>query len=129
MYCPCPVGSLEEKTIFKPHVFVTKSSRPLVLRGIDKGTEFELLGALAETLGRDFQISAGIGGNSGNATVQQGAKENIKRYILVGASNLNKVSAHLEQMGLEVTNLCVPGWQATPPQCRNNAPAPCRYKC
>ena len=75
----------------------------------------ELLGALGDTLDRDFQIKVGIGGNSENAKESGGAKETVKRYILVGASNLNRVVAHLEREGAEVINLCIPGWMATPP--------------
>jgi len=108
-------GSLEEKAFCKPHIYVTKTSRPSVLKGIDKGSVSELLGALADTLDRDFQIKVGIGGNSENAPETQGAKETFKRFILVGASNLNRVGAHLEQSGSTVINLCTPGWMATPP--------------
>jgi len=106
--------SLDCNSPIEPHLYVTKSSRPSVLKGIDKGSVDELLYAIATTLDRDFRISVGIGGNSGNANESASVQEKINRLVLVGASNLHRVTGHLRQLGWEVEDLCVPGWVATP---------------
>jgi len=107
-------STLDDKSPLLPHTYVTKSSRPLNLKGFGKGQQLELLGAISDTLGRDFMIHAGIGSTSANATERSGAKESISKIILVGASNLHRVTRQLGELGYDVINLCVPGWVATP---------------
>ena len=106
--------SLDARERAEPHTFVTRCSRPLVLKGIDKGQQSELLNAIAESLDADFHIRVGIGGNPVNASEGSGVKEPITRLILVGASNLHRIAKQLTDAGIEVVNLCTPGWIATP---------------
>jgi len=112
-------ASLDAHAQMLPHTYVTRSSRPLILKGTDKGFQTELLNALAETLGRDFQIPVGIGSNPVNATEKASVKGTIRRIILVGASNLHKVAQHLGGQGYDIVNLCVPGWMASPTSITN----------
>ena len=106
--------SLDARGGVQPHTFVTRCSRPSVLKSIDQGQQGELLNAISEILDKDFHIQVSIRGNSVNATEQIGVKGQINRIILVGASNLHRVAAQLSEAGLEVVNLCIPGWVATP---------------
>jgi hypothetical protein len=87
------------------------------LKKFDQGFQRELLGSLADSLFRDFDISVGAGDISTNAASQTaGAQEShsVKKIILVGASNLRRVSVHLTNLGYEVLDLSVPGWKAMP---------------
>jgi len=107
-------SSLDDRAPLHPHTYVTRTSRPLSLKGLGKGQQSALLGAISEILGRDFLIPTGIGYLPANATETDGTKEPVRKVILVGASNLNKVAKFLTEHGYEVINLCVPGWVATP---------------
>jgi len=89
---------------------------PSALNGVDKGSPGELLNALSVTLRQDFYIPPGIGVSPSNATEPTGAEEPICKLILVGASNLQKAAAHLENLRYTVVNLCVMGWVPTPQQ-------------
>ena len=97
-----------------PHTFFTKSSRPSALKGVDKGSETELLGAIAEVLSRDFGIPVDVRVDSENVISQDNAQVKPGRIVLIGASNLHRVANNLQQLGWEVTDLTVPGWVATP---------------
>jgi len=105
---------LDENAKTSPHTFVTKNSRPSALKGLDKGSQIELLTSLSVTLGRDFLIPAGIGACPENVTEQTEGNETIVKLILVGASNLNRAGIHFEKQGYTVVNLCVPGWVSSP---------------
>jgi hypothetical protein len=106
--------SLDCNAQLRPHTYVSKCSRPSVLKGIDKGTIDELLNAIATTLDSDFRITIGIGSNSANANEPASVQERVKKLVLVGASNLHRVTGHLQKLGWDVVDLCVPGWMATP---------------
>ncbi len=41
-------------------------------------------------------------------------QDNVKRDVLLGASNLKEVGPHLEEEGYEVVNLCKGGWMISP---------------
>jgi len=106
--------SLDFKAPVLPHTFVTKSSRPSALKGVDKGFQVELLGAMAGVLHRDFGIPVGVGDRSENTNSNAGAQEKPSKLVLIGASNLHRVANNLQQLGWEVLDLTVPGWVATP---------------
>jgi hypothetical protein len=97
-----------------PHKFVTKSSRPSALKGVDKGSQVELLSAIASLLNRDFGIPVGVRNDSGNAIKTGSTKETLRKLILVGASNLHRTANSLKQLGWDVVDLSAPGWVATP---------------
>jgi hypothetical protein len=86
----------------------------LVLKRIDKGTVDELVGRLCHVLHRDFNVSVSTGGNSVSTTVDIGPTDSIQRLVLVGASNLGRLSGLLVAKGYEIVNLCIPGWKITP---------------
>jgi hypothetical protein len=110
---PC---SLDESTAGEPYTFYVTSSRPSVLTRIDKGQQEELLNCIANNLSRDFKIPLDIRSSSVNVTANQGGvvKEPVTRLILIGASNLQRTTAHFTSLGYEVLSYCTPGWLATP---------------
>jgi len=95
-----------------PTNFMTNSSRPSTLAGMDEGIICELLSSIANVLKEELKISIGV--SLGNALRSGGAQENIERVVLIGASNLKQVANHLKGLGLEVIDLCVPGWVISP---------------
>ena len=97
-----------------PWTFFTNSSRPSLLKGLDEGQYRELLDSIATILDRDFRIPAGVGAIPVNAIPSVGVKEPLTKLVLVGASNLKKIAAHLRSLGFEVLDLCLPGWMVTP---------------
>ena len=62
----------------------------------------------------DFGISVDVRECSVNVTEPAGVGEKPKKLILVGASNLHRVTNNLQLLGWEVVYLCLPGWVATP---------------
>jgi len=104
--------NLDPGCVTAPTNFMTNSSRPSTLRGMDQGTICELLSSIASVLKEELKISIGV--NLVNAERSGGAQENIARVVLLGASNLKQVASHLKGLGLEVIDLCVPGWVITP---------------
>jgi len=107
-------ASLVQGAPDKPTTFYTNSSRPSVLYGIDQGSSSELLHTVSKVLGRDFKIPVGTGITPASARTADSVQEHVKRVVLVGASNLKKVVKSLEAEGLEVVDLCTPGWTVTP---------------
>jgi hypothetical protein len=108
-----PAG-LDRGSPDKPNTLFTNSSRPSMLYGMDKGTVDEILDTIRNVLSRDFNISAGTGGNAGSARADGGVQENVKRVVLVGASILKRVANILREEGYDVVDLCIPGWTVTP---------------
>jgi len=107
-------ASLEQGAPDKPTSFYTNCSRPSILYGLDQGTTAELLRTVSTVLDRDFKIPVGTGLKSASARTADSVQEHIKRVVLVGASNLKKAVAALEAEGLEVIDLCTPGWVVNP---------------
>jgi len=103
----------------KPTTLYTNSSRPSVLYGIDQGTSSGLLHTLSNVLDRDFKIPVGTGIKPASARTAEGVQENVKRVVLVGASNLKRVVPNLKNEGFEVLDLCTPGWTVTPQNIQN----------
>ena len=111
---PLPSG-LDPVSNMAPCTFCTKSSRPSLLKGFDQGVQRELLTSISVALERDFHISTSMEGILENAQqTAGGGQEKVTHIILVGASNLRRVVPHLIALGYKVTDLCVPGWHATP---------------
>jgi hypothetical protein len=79
---------------------------------LDEGSIGELLDTISGALERDLKVC--IGGSLANANTPNGVKEQVRRVILVGASNLKKAGFFFSRFGLEVTDLCVPGWVISP---------------
>jgi len=98
----------------KPTTFYTNCSRPSVLYGVDQGTSVELLHTVGKVLDRDFKIPVGTGSKPASARTADSVQEHVKRVVLVGASNLKRAVASLEAEGLEVIDLCTPGWVVSP---------------
>jgi len=107
-------SSLEPGAPDKPTTLYTNSSRPSVLFGIDQGTVCGLLHTLAIVLDRDFKIPVGAGLTPASTGTAEGVQEHVKRVVLIGASNLKRVASELQREGLEVIDLCTPGWTVTP---------------
>ncbi len=97
-----------------PSTFFTTSSRPSVLYSIDQGTTAELVDAIAKALDSDFRITVNTGEATPASDLGASVQDNVKRVVLLGASNLKQAVASLTCKGYEVTDLCVPGWKITP---------------
>jgi len=108
-----PAG-LDRNSPDMPNTLFTNSSRPSMLYGMDQGTVDEILDTVRNVLSRDFNISAGTGGNAGSARADGCVQENVKRVVLVGASVLKRVAHILREEGYDVVDLCTPGWTVTP---------------
>jgi hypothetical protein len=106
--------SLASKTAPVPWNFFTNNSRPSLLKGLNKVQSGELLDLLASSLNKDFHIPVSVGVITENAIQSATVKEPITKLVLIGASNLKKVTGHLTSLGMEVVDLCHPGWMATP---------------
>ena len=105
---------LHPRAVPVPWTFYNNCSRPSLLKGLDEGQIKELLNSLAISLSNDFHVSIGVGAIPVNTVQMAGVKEPISKIVLIGASNLKKVVAHLRNIGYEVIDLCHPGWMATP---------------
>ena len=91
---------------------MTNSSRLPTLIGIDLGNTCYLLNSIATVLKEELKISKGV--NLGNVERSGWVQEKITRVVLIGASNLNQVAVHMRNFGVEVIDLCVPGWVINP---------------
>jgi hypothetical protein len=111
---PLPI-SLDQGSGTAPTTFHTSRSRPSTLSGMDEGCIGGILDSILDTLKREFVIGVGVTSvNAASAEGVQSAATCRKKIMLVGASNLKKVAAHLESQGFEVADLCTPGWSVTP---------------
>ena len=112
---PLPV-SLQADAADMPCSMQTSVSRPLTLLGADKGTIGELTHAIAAALSKDFNIAVSTAAPAEVVRTGDGdsVKENVKRIVLIGASNLKRVVGVLVSEGYEVVDLCTPGWTITP---------------
>ena len=108
---PASLGMLSPD---KPFTFVISTSRPSSLTKLDQGSVGEVLAAMSEVLNRDFNIPVGTGSNPASALQAPDIQENVKRIVLVGASNLGRVAEALGGEGFEIVDLCSPGWMITP---------------
>jgi hypothetical protein len=97
-----------------PIHFSCNSSRPLLLKGFNQGTQGELLASIRTVLTEDFKIFDGVEAILGNTAQHDGSKERVDSIVLIGASNLRRVAANLTELGYKVTDLCVPGWLVSP---------------
>jgi hypothetical protein len=79
---------------------------------MDKGQVCELLGSISSFLEKNMKIHIGV--VTENVCSADGPKEPISHIVLVGASNLKRTACLFEAKGLKVTDLCIPGWVATP---------------
>jgi hypothetical protein len=107
-------SSLQPDYVDSPSTYKTQNSRPLVLHSTDKGTIHEILTSITAVLHRDFNITVGTGATTASAPKGGGVQENIKRVVLIGASNMKKIVPLFEAHGLEVVDMTVPGWVVTP---------------
>jgi hypothetical protein len=113
-YTLCAPASIDKDAVLVSWTFFTDSTRPSLLKGLDKGQQSVLLDLLAVSLERDFHIPPCIGSIPENALQGSQVKEPFKKIILVGASILKKTCVFLETLGFETVDLCGPGWIATP---------------
>jgi hypothetical protein len=70
----------------------------------------ELLAAISNTLEKDFGVD--IRKTPANVASSDGSR--VQKVVLVGASILKRAAGHITADGLEVIDLCVPGWTLTP---------------
>ena len=110
---PLPAG-IDPSSPDRPTSFYTNSSRPSLLRGLDKGSVDELLGSISEMVSRDFSVPVSASPVSASAVIGDGVQANIKRLVLVGASNLRAIVGMLQAEGYETVDLTVPGWCVSP---------------
>ena len=110
---PLPV-SLDPYGPDQPTTFVTSTSRPSTLLGLDQGSVGEVLAATSATLNRDFNIPVGTRIRPASALSGAEVQENTKRLVLVGASILKRTRDRLSEDGYSVTDICEPGWTITP---------------
>ncbi len=110
---PLPAG-IDPSSPDRPTSFYSNSSRPSLLRGLDQGSVGELLDSVAEMVGRDYSIPVRARDSSVSTIIGGGVQENVKRLVLVGASNLRAVAGQLQAEGYELLNLTEPGWCINP---------------
>jgi hypothetical protein len=110
---PLPV-SLDQSAGDTPITFATSASRPSILTGLDQGSVGEVLTVTASALSRDFNVP--VVASDVTVSVQMGdaVQENVKRLVLIGASNLKKLGQYLAEEGFEIVDMCTPGWVITP---------------
>jgi hypothetical protein len=92
-------------------------SRPAILKGFPKDKQRDLLWSLLDCLCNSFHVCS-----SPEAYLERGSMASSKvettpseqKVVLIGASNLGYCRDHFRQSGLEVIDLTVPGWVASP---------------
>ena len=102
--------SLDPNSGSSPLTFCTNSSRPSILERMEQEQIGELLGSISTTLEKDFGID--IRTDPANVTVPEGTQ--VQKVVLVGASILKKTTGYMRAEGVEVVDMCVPGWSLTP---------------
>jgi hypothetical protein len=122
--CKIPLPSSNSVGSVRTHCFIFHGSCPVTLPGVHcKATE-ELLRVLLENLNRYFDTNlnpevilmnnwACDANNADNNTDMETA-ESKNHVILVGASNMRRLSPFLKTAGVSVTDLPQPSWLATP---------------
>ncbi len=112
---PLP-SSLNSLSVDMTATFCSIKSRPVVLNGFPKDKQNDLLWSLLDCLCSTFHVC-----NNPEDYLQrvitaplEETKPKEKKVVLVGASNLGNCSDAFRQSGLEVVDLIVPGWLATP---------------
>jgi hypothetical protein len=93
------------------------SNRPAILKGFPKDKQRDLLWSLLESLCNSFHVCSSPEaylkrGSTASSTVEITPSE--QKVVLIGASNLGYCADHFRQSGLEVIDLTVPGWVASP---------------
>jgi hypothetical protein len=106
--------SLDPRSPLEPIKFNTSSSHTTV-RAFDSAASYELVRTLVDLLHSKFATAA----NSEDfllfrepATQESGGKD-FTKCILIGGSNLRKISPHLAEKEITVLDLTVPGWTPT----------------
>jgi len=98
----------------KAYIFRYNSSCPVTLSLFDLRATEELVRAILEALDKSFSIVLDPEKILRRVEIQSpGAKHN-KKIIAIGASILGQTVSHLRSAGLEVIDLTLPGWVASP---------------
>ncbi len=91
-------------------------SRPAILKGFPKDKQRDLLWSLLDCLCNSFHVCS-----SPEAYLVRGTTASMvettpseQKVVLIGASNHGYCRDHFRQSGLEVIDLTVPGWVASP---------------
>jgi hypothetical protein len=111
--------SLDPSAPSAPVTFKSEISRPSILNGMDQGQSREILCTIGSVLSRDFKVEISTGVTSASAMKGDGAKEQIRNLVVIGASNLKRSIPHLNALGYGTMDLCTPGWMATPDNVTN----------
>ncbi len=101
----CPVGST---------TFCSTSSRPVSLNGLPKDNLSELLCLLLQTIDSNSQTCEAPEDFLVRGIKVLAAESELRKVVLVGASNLRRCADLFEQAGYMVVDLTVPGWIAPP---------------
>jgi hypothetical protein len=94
--------------------FCAVSSRPVTLKGLPKDTLCDLVRTLIQTVHRDFQSCSSPEGFLVRVFSTAESDIDAEKVILLGASNLGNCAESLRQHGLDVLDLTIPGWIASP---------------
>jgi hypothetical protein len=112
---PLPL-SLNSSSMEMTATFCSIKSRPVVLIGFPKDKQSDLLWSLLDCLCNTFHVCKNPEDYLQRVVTAPLAETTSKeqKVILVGASNLGNCSDAFRQSGLDVVDLTVPGWLATP---------------
>ncbi len=104
-------SSLQWRTLDKPLIFCSSSSRPVTFLGLPKDRCDELLGSLLNTVFANFRACSRPEEYFARAAeITKKSETCEQKVILVGASNLFRASRHFDDPELIFENHSVPGW-------------------
>jgi uncharacterized membrane protein YgcG len=119
---PLP-ASLDITSPITPWKFTSSSTSPVMVYGPDRKAVHELVCALAVALDRDFSITANPGiilQREPASNCSESTKDNqLKNLVLIGGSNLKKMSPVFKMGSLKVLDLTQPGWLLTDSSIKN----------
>jgi hypothetical protein len=111
-----PMPVLFTSVRLEQHCFVTNSTCPALLRGMDRKATDALVRAFLENLHKNFLVP----NNPEDFLVRVTDKTDCTKeeaskttYIVIGSSITNRVVGHLRALNIPVIDLTVPGWLAT----------------
>ncbi len=103
----CAGASLSSMT------FCSVSSRLANLKGLPKDTSLELVRTLLSTVYRDFQTCLSPENYLVREFKTAESDNEMRRVVLLGASNLGGCADRLKNLGLSVVDLTSPAWIAS----------------
>jgi hypothetical protein len=117
-----PMPSSFDSNKLEPHCYISNTTCPAVLSGLDRKATTDLVCALTRNLHKNFSVPQDpeIFLARSNNTTGESAKDNPSTnnstcgtYIVIGSSIMGRVVGHLRALNVSVIDLTCPGWIAT----------------